>query len=62
MKKKSASTEPTQHQRDRQWAIDVVSDVPLGYVTERDHKILENYAERVCHALRIAPRNYKTHE
>ncbi len=54
--------EPEQHKIYRQWAIDIVSDVPLGYLTDKDHTLLENYANRVCEALRTAPSNYKTHE
>lgn len=35
-------------------AVEAVKAEPLGYVTERDHEVLENYADRIIRILESA--------
>lgn len=46
----------------RQWAVAVVSAEPLRYRTEEEHKVLEQFADKICLSLKTKPLGFKGQE
>ncbi len=43
----------------REQIIGLISEVPLGYKTQRDHEVLEKFADQLCAWFTCIETNYK---